>query len=254
MVEHFNYLTPVISGVTQADDWQKIVAVLILGAAFILLGKRLSSRLHDSKSLRDAVVPPEKINLFSFFDFFIEAFLKYHDSIVGKENRKYCSFTASIFLLLLSANLLSLVPGVPAVTTSVWVTVGIALVVFFYFNLLGVRNMGVGGYLAHFCGPIASYKEKGFSVIKLFLLLLALFMFPLEIFSTTLRILTLNLRIYWNMTADHTVLSIFTAMPGCIWQAALYLLGTFVSFMQAFIFTTLSMVYILLAVQHEEEH
>jgi F-type H+-transporting ATPase subunit a len=66
-------------------------------------------------------------------------------------------------------------------------------------------------------------------------------------------VVTLNLRLYWNITADHMVLEIFTGMLGPVMPVLLYVLGTFVSFMQAFIFTTLTMVYILLATQHEEE-
>ena len=147
-------------------------------------------------------------------------------------------FTASLFLFLLAANLLGLVPGMPAITTTVWVNVGMALVVFLYFNYLGIKEHGLLSYLKHFCGPVW---------------LLAWFIFPLEIFSTCLRVLTLNLRLYWNINADHEVLNIFTNLIGPF-AAPFYVMGVFVCFMQAFIFTTLTMVYILLATQHEEGH
>ena len=78
-------------------------------------------------------------------------------------------------------------------------------------------------------------------------------MFVIEILSVSMRVLTLNLRLYWNMTADHTVLSIFTDLTKFIVPVVFYGLGTFVCFMQAFVFSTLTMVYILLATQHEEE-
>jgi F-type H+-transporting ATPase subunit a len=82
---------------------------------------------------------------------------------------------------------------------------------------------------------------------------MAPFMFVLEIFSISLRILTLNLRLYWNIKADHVVVSTFTDLLGHGLPAGFYVMGTFVSFMQAFVFTTLTMVYILLASQHDEE-
>jgi F-type H+-transporting ATPase subunit a len=178
------------------------------------------------------------MSLFGVFDLFIEAFVKYHDNILGKSNRKYISFSASIFLFVFLSNLLGLFPGMAAITTTVWVNVAIALVVFIYFNAKGIEVNGWIGHLKHFCGP---------------LWWLAWFMFPIELLGAVLRILTLNLRLYWNINADHLVLGIFTDQFK-IMGSFFYGLGLFVSFMQAFIFTTLTMVYILLSVQHSEKH
>ena len=86
------------------------------------------------------------------------------------------------------------------------------------------------------------------------MLIVSIGLFGVEILSVLLRVLTLNLRLYWNINADHMVLSIFNDMAGGLFGSVFYGLGTFVSFMQAFIFTVLTMVYILLATQHEEEH
>ena len=142
-------------------------------------------------------------------------------------------------MLLLSMNLIGLIPGVPAATTTVWINVGIALCVFLYFNYHGMRTHGVLGYLKHFCGPAWW---------------LVWMIFPLEIFSTCLRVLTLNMRLYWNITADHLVLGIATDMTKILVPIAFYALGTFVSLVQAVVFTLLSMVYLQLATQHAEGH
>lgn len=235
MAAGYNYLTHFVSGV----DEQKFVAALILGTGLVVGGKVLASRLGTPQGVAAAVVPNRKLSVFGAVDVLVEAFVRFHDSVLGKENRHHVPFTGSIFLFLLAANLLGLVPGVPAITTTVWINVGVALAVFGYFNTWGVKANGLIGYLKHFAGPM---------------LFLAPFLFPLEIFSTCLRVVTLNLRLYWNITADHMVLEIFTSMLGPVLPMMLYVLGTFVSFMQAFIFTTLTMVYILLATQHEEEH
>lgn len=232
--EHFTYL----SGIIGDADTEKFVTAIALGGGLAVLGSSLTARLRTAGAVQSAVIPAPKLDLFGFFDFFVEAFTKFHDSIVGKENRKYVSFTGSVFLFLLLANLLGLVPGMPSITTTVWVNVGMALAVFLYFNGLGVKEHGLVGYLKHFAGPIWW---------------LAWFLFPLEIFSTTLRILTLNLRLYWNVTADHMVLEILTGLLG-LGAVPIYVLGTFVSFMQAFVFTILTMVYIRVATQHEEGH
>ncbi|MBX7138026.1 MAG: F0F1 ATP synthase subunit A [Oligoflexia bacterium] len=228
----FTYLTPVIPD----PNWQKFVVGAALCGVLVLTGKLLTVRLATDKGFEGAVIPDKKLTPFGFFDFFIEAFLAHHDSVLGKENRKYVPLTGSLFIFILFANLLGLVPGMPAITTTVWINVGMALLVFIYFNYLGIKEQGLINYLKHFCGPVWW---------------LAFLILPIELLSTCLRILTLNLRLYWNISADHMVLEAFTGMIG-IGAVPFYVMGTFVSFMQAFIFTTLTMVYILLATQHEE--
>jgi F-type H+-transporting ATPase subunit a len=137
-------------------------------------------------------------------------------------------------------NLIGLIPGMVSPTTTVSVNVAIALIVFLSFNYYGIREQGLVNYLKHFAGPVWW---------------LAPLLFPLEILSAVLRVLTLNLRLYWNITADHIVLGVFTELTKYVVPVIFYGLGTFVCFMQAFVFTTLTMVYIFLAVDHgAEEH
>jgi F-type H+-transporting ATPase subunit a len=234
MSEHFTYLSPIIAD----PDQQKFIAALAVGIGILFVGRKLASRIESRSDIDAHIIPAEKINSFGVFDFFIGAFVNFQDSILGKENRRYLPFTLSVFLFVLTCNLLGLIPGFPAITTSTWVTVAIAATIFVYFNYHGVREQGIVSYLKHFAGPIWW---------------LAVVIFPLEILSVFLRILTLNLRLYWNITADHLVLENFAGILG-IFSFPLYILGTFVSFMQAFVLTTLTMVYILLATQHEEGH
>lgn len=216
---------------------QKSLLALVVMAFLLVAGLIVTKKVAASK--QSLVIPSKKITFFGIFDYFVESFVNFQDSIMGVHNRKYAPFTGSIFIFLLIANLLGLVPGLPAITTTVWINVALALVVFFYFNILGVREQGLWGYLKHFAGPVVW---------------LAPFMFVLEVFSTLLRVLTLNLRLYWNISADHLVLEIFSGLLGKGIPAFVYFLGIFVSFMQSFIFTTLTMVYILLATQHAEGH
>lgn len=232
---HYNFF----QSVSHDENTQKLILAGLIAFALVILGKLLSNRLKTHAMQDSAVIPEEKISIFGFFDFFVESFIKFQDSILGKENRHYATFTGSIFIFLLFCNLMGLVPGMPAVTTTVWINVGLAFCVFVFFNLQGIKENGIGGYLKHFCGPV---------------IWLAPVIFPLEILSTVLRLLTLNLRLYWNITADHTVLGAFTDLTKVLVPVLFYAMGTFVAFMQSFVFTTLTMIYILLAVQHEESH
>ena len=234
-MDHYNFFQPFIPNA----DFQKLAAAGVVAGGLLLLSKKLAARLSDSRSIEQAVVPDSKITLFGIFDVITEAFVNFHDSILGKENRKYVPFCISIFLFIFLSNLFGLIPGMPAITTTVWINVALAITVFIFFNYEGIRAHGLGGYLKHFCGPV---------------IYLAPLILPIELFSVVLRVLTLNLRLYWNITGDHLVLGVFTEMAPYVVPTIFYLFGTFVAFMQAFVFTILTMIYILLATMHDEEH
>lgn len=240
MERHYTYFHFLFPGGYDSfgSSLEKLVIAAALGASIVIVTAIASSPIRSGKSL-DQLIVPGKFSLFSFFDLLVEKFVSFHDGILGKENRKYVPFCGSVFFFVLFSNLLGLIPGMPAITTTAWVNVGLALVVFVAFNYLGIREHGLVGYLKHFAGPIWW---------------LAPLFFVVEIFSTCLRIVTLNLRLYWNISADHLILGTFTDMVPVV-PIVFYGMGTFVCFMQAFIFTVLTMIYILLATQHgEEEH
>lgn len=232
--EHYNYFM----NITGDADLQKYTCAGLIASLILLVSLVLTKRIRTKDGIAHAVIPSARFSAFSFMDFCVESFIAFQDSILGKANRGHASFTFTIFAFLLISNLIGLIPGMPSITTTVWINVGMGIVVFLYFNIMGIKSQGLVGYLKHFAGPM---------------LLLAPLVFPLEILSIFLRILTLNLRLYWNITADHLVLSILTDLAD-VAATPIYLLGTFVSFMQAFVFTTLTMIYILLATQHGDDH
>lgn len=250
MQGHPTYLTPLI----EDANWQKFISAILLGTFLILIGKIVSASFKGATSNGDHLIPERKITIAGVFEVFFEQFVAFHDSIVGKEGRKYVPLTAAIFLFIFLANLIGLVPGMPAITTSVWVNVAMALVVFVVFNFEGIKANGVLGYLLHFTGGVLGGGKPKNAFIYVPVLALALLIFSIEVLSTVLRIVTLNLRLYWNISADHIMLGTFSEMVPQLAPVVLYALGTFVCFMQAFVFTLLSMIYIMLAVQHSEEH
>ena len=231
---HYTYFHSIFAH----EESEKLFIGCAVAAAILFLGRKAASSLTTKEGLERNIVPQE-VSLTSIFDFFFSAFLSFHDSLLGKSNRKYAGITSCTFLFIFLCNILGLIPGVAAATTTVWINVAIAFVIFGYFNYQGVKAQGFVNYIKHFCGPVWW---------------LAIFIFPLEIFSTCLRIFTLNLRLYWNISADHLVLGIFSDLVPYIAPMIFYGFGTIVAFMQAFVFTTLSIIYILLATQHADGH
>jgi F-type H+-transporting ATPase subunit a len=157
--------------------------------------------------------------------------------IIGHGWQGYVPFFATLFIFILTMNLLGVVPTFEAPTMFYYVPAGLAIGVLFYYNAQGVKVQGVVGHLKHFAGP---------------LVWLAWFMFPLEIFSHLVRPVSLTIRLYANMFAGEEVTLSFLGLIPYLIPIAVVGLHVFVSFVQAFIFTMLTMVYVGEAVAHEQ--
>jgi len=158
------------------------------------------------------------------------------DQIIGHGYQRFQAFVTCIFLFVLFNNLVGLIPGLEAPTVSPWVPLGLALTTFVYYNFHGIRAQGLLGYLKQIPGPIWW---------------MAWLIFPIELVSHFARIMSLTIRLYANMYAsDMLTLGFFSLIPVGI--PAIFLgLHIFVSVIQAFVFTLLSMIYLSLAVSHE---
>lgn len=226
------------------SDYETIGSALVatgLISVIVLVGKSVVTKaLAKSHTDSNALVPDSKLSCHAFLDVLISFLRSLSDSVMGRENRKHLPFVGSLFFFLFFMNLLGLIPGFSAPTDSLVFNLGVAAVVFLYYNFWGLKEVGLKNYLKHMWGPI---WWAGF------------LLFPIELISHFVRPLSLSLRLFGNMTGDHIVLSVFTDLTKVIIPVIFYGLGTFVCFMQAFVFTLLTMVYIRFAVAHEhDEH
>jgi F-type H+-transporting ATPase subunit a len=101
---------------------------------------------------------------------------------------------------------------------------------------MGVQAHGAGKYLAHFAGPMP---------------VMAPLMVPIEIISHLGRLLSLTVRLYANMFAGEQVTLVFLSLVPLVVPAVFMGLHVFVSFLQAFVFALLTMIYVGSAVEHE---
>ena len=202
----------------------------------------------------------------NFFEVVLEQFQQMIDDVIGPEGRPYLPLIATLGLFILVTNLMSLVPGANGPTTSLNTTAACALVVFFAYHWIGVRKQGLVPYLKHFAGPVP--------------LALKPLMFVIEIISHLARPLSLTLRLFGNMVGGHILLAVIfllmgldgligwalsgsaigavggglgTAVMVAFTVGFLYPLKILVSFLQAFIFVMLTMLYISGAIE-EAEH
>ncbi len=156
--------------------------------------------------------------------------------IIGHGHRERLSWFAMVFLFILTSNLLGIIPSFESPTMYYYVPAGVAIAMFFYYNGQGIREQGLLGHLKHFAGPV---------------IWIAWFMLPLEIISHLIRPVSLTIRLYANMLAGEEVTLGFLALVPWVVPVVFMALHTFVSFIQAFIFMMLGMVYVGEAVAHE---
>lgn len=177
------------------------------------------------------------------------------EGIIGHGFKKHVPFLATLFFFILVANFIGLIPGAKTATGTISITWALATISFIYFNVQGVRAHGGIGYLK-------SFAPAGLPVVMVPII------WFLELFSCVIRWLTLAVRLYGNMFAGHMVLGIFALATTCFLTAgiqsfdlasgaltipwflllvAMYALETLVAFLQAYVFTILSSVYIQLA-------
>lgn len=155
---------------------------------------------------------------------------------MGPKGKTYFPLIATFSLFILVSNLIGLVPGMYPPTADLNTNAALALTAFSMTHIIGVKEHGIG-YLKHFMGPIA---------------VLAPLIFIIEIIGHLARPLSLSLRLFGNMYGHEIVLMIFFALVPLFLPVPMMLMGVLVSFIQAFVFTLLAMIYIAGAL--EEAH
>ena len=165
--------------------------------------------------------------------------------IMGEGGKKYLPFLLTIFFFILFCNLLGLVPYSATATSNVNVTAGLALCSFFLMLGAGIANNGLLGY----CKSIV---PSGVPPVLLIILI------PVELIGLFVKPFALCVRLFANMTGGHVAILVFLGLIAILqsewialgsvpFAAAIYLLEIFVGFVQAFVFTLLSTVFISMA-------
>lgn len=203
-----------------------LVSILLIVASLILRG-----------SLK--LVPRGFQN---FMELIIEQIFKLVDDTIGhKWSRSLFPFICTIFLFILVANLMGLIPGFTAATANVNTNAAMAVPVFIMYHIYGLRVHGAH-YINHFLGPIRSLAG----------LPLMIMMFFIEIIGHFVRPLTLTVRLFGNMTGKHILLLVLGIIAPAIIPSVILGLGLLVSVVQALVFTLLTTCYFAGAV--EEAH
>jgi F-type H+-transporting ATPase subunit a len=157
---------------------------------------------------------------------------------IGPQGRKYLPVIGTVGLFVFGCNMIGLIPGFMSPTSKLNVTLGCALVVFFYYHWQGVKAQGLK-YFKHFMGPIPA---------------LAPLMIPIEVISHFSRPVSLSMRLFGNIFAEELLIVIMASIIPFLLPLPFMAVAIFTSIIQSFVFVLLSCIYISGAVAHEEEH
>ena len=242
------------------------IAMIALAGVLLIAFVPMMVRRRRGKGDVDGLVPSGGANM-------LEAVCQYirkevAEPALHEHTDRFIKYIWSVFFFVLTVNILGLLP-IPAIsslfgthlggtaTGNIWVTATLALITM---GMMVINGLRIGGkhYIAHFCpGPIW----------------MAPLLVPVEIIGLVAKVFALAVRLFANMIAGHILLAVLlsfimsagsisaglglgVAVPVVLGSAAINLLELFVAFLQAFIFTFLTTLFIGMSVvfHHDDHH
>lgn len=222
-----------------------LVFAWLAGAIFLILIKAVMKR--------SAPVPGHMQNA---IEWIVESMEDVCGGMLGKHLPKYFPFIMSIFFYILVMNLIGIIPGFKSSTSTVDVTLALALVTFLSVQVSGLINLGPLGYLDHLAG--SPRDVIGFCMLPV--------MIPVHVLGELVKPVSLSCRLFGNIFGEDTLIVVFVGVTAFCLKASLLalavppmagitalfmLLQTLTAIVQALIFSLLTTVYLYMMIPHE---
>lgn len=154
--------------------------------------------------------------------------------VAGKYTERIMPLIASLWLFLVVANLLGLIPGFHTPTRDLSVTSALAILVFLSVHWFGITSQGVGSYFHHYLKPSP-------------------LLLPFHIVSEITRTLALAVRLFGNMMSLELTALVVLMLAGFLVPVPVLLLHVIEALVQAYIFGMLALIYIAGGLQFQDE-
>jgi F-type H+-transporting ATPase subunit a len=196
-----------------------VMAILVGGS--ILVTRNLSSEMNVSR-----------------WQHFLEIVISVVRGEISEMTKKgadnYIPLIGTLFLFICTSNVLAVVPGYVAPTSSMTTTAALATCVFIAVPYYGISRNGVVHYVKEYFQPNFIF-------------------FPFHVMGELSRTLALTVRLFGNIMSHEKVIGILLAVTPFLFPVVMQILGLLIGVIQAYIFAILSMVYIASALSAEEE-
>lgn len=145
--------------------------------------------------------------------------------VTQRRDPRVLYFVGTLFLFIVTANLLMVVPGFDTPTASLSTTVALALSVLVAVPVFGIGSRGLGGYLKTYAEP-------------------SIIMLPFNVISEASRGVSLAIRLYGNIMSGAVIAAILLSIAPFFFPVVMDMLGLLTGVIQAYIFAVLATVYI----------
>jgi F-type H+-transporting ATPase subunit a len=169
----------------------------------------------------------------NFVEIIVSGINKQIEEVGLNHPEKYLGFLGTLFLLVATASVCTIIPGYEPPTGSLSTTTALALCVFVAVPLYGIEDQGVGGYLKSYIEP-------------------TIIMLPFNIISELSRTLALAVRLFGNMMSGAMIIAILLTITPLLFPIVMTALGLLTGMVQAYIFTILAAVYIAAATRSQK--
>jgi len=140
-------------------------------------------------------------------------------------SRQYLHFIGTLFLFIVASNILDVIPGFTAPTSSLSTTTALASCVFVAVPFFGIARQGLKGYLSHYIKPTP-------------------FMLPFNIIGELSRTVALAIRLFGNIMSGSLVVAILLSLTPLFFPIVMQAFGLLIGVIQAYVFAILALVYI----------
>jgi F-type H+-transporting ATPase subunit a len=187
-----------------------VMALLVFGCALLTRALRTSVPLARGQAALEALV--------SFLGDQIRA-------VTEQDPKPYLPFVGTLFLFIALSNILAVVPGFIAPTSSLSTAAALALCVFVAVPFFGIRKVGVRAYLANYLQPTP-------------------WLLPFTLIGELSRTLALAVRLFGNAMSSSVIAAILLLIAPLLFPVVMQAFGLLIGFIQAYIFSILAIVYI----------
>jgi F-type H+-transporting ATPase subunit a len=182
----------------------------------------------------------------------VEKLYDFVGNILGPHHAKrYFPLLGSLFVYIFAMNLFGILPLMDSPTSNLNVTFALGLTVFVYVQYVGMRSLGFIGYFDHMLGNPRNVTGW----------VLAPLMFPIHVLGELAKPISLSCRLFGNIFGEDMLMVGFATLGvgmlkfspvGVPLHAIFYPLALLTSTLQAFVFTVLTTIYILLMLPHDD--
>jgi F-type H+-transporting ATPase subunit a len=229
-----------------------LLAALIVGLTFILSARSIATAQARGRPAKGFPGAMEAMALYIRQEVVLPT--------IGPHGEGYVPYLLTLFFFILAMNLLGLLPGGATATGNIGVTAALAVIAFLVIEVTGMRTLGPKGYLhTIFYLPPGLPGGVGGAILKVVLLVV---LTPIELIGKLAKPFALAVRLFANMTSGHVLVlaligltflfqSYSVGIGASVLATGVMLLELFVAFLQAFVFTLLTSVFIgLMRAEH----